>query len=165
MLLNVVSQEGYGPSGRNTQSTYWVQAAHNLAKIEKKALGRLRNSVASTIGETTMSIRLLPPVTVAALVFGLASPLVAASNVSSYGIVADAPVFGAAGNAPGVAAVTSPRHDVDIGIRPMPRQAPIGHRQPKVIDVPGNMQLSPFEAEQRRLDAELNKKLVICRGC
>jgi hypothetical protein len=80
-------------------------------------------------------------------------------------MVSAAPVDGAAGNAPRLAAATSPRNDRDLGIRPLPWQAPVGHRQPKVIDVPGNTGQPPFEAEQRRLDAELDKKLVICRGC
>jgi len=110
-----------------------------------------------------MSIRLWAPVAIATLVFGSASPLLAGSNVRS--LVSDAPVDGAAGNAPSVAAATSPRNDSDIGIRRLPWQAPVGHRQPKVSDIPRNTQLSVFEAEQRRLDAELDKKLMICRGC
>ena len=112
-----------------------------------------------------MSIRLWAPVTIATLVFGSASPLLAAGNVKSCGVVSDAPIVGAAGNAPSVVTATSPGSDADIGIRRLPWQAPVGHRQPKVVDVPRDTQLSAFEAEQRRLDAELNKKLVICRGC
>jgi hypothetical protein len=100
-----------------------------------------------------MSIRLWAPLAVATLVFGT-SPILAASNVRS-----------AAGNTPSVAALPAPRNDVDIGIRRLSWQAPVGHRQPKRVEVPRNTQLTLFEAEQRRLDAELDKKLVICRGC
>jgi hypothetical protein len=112
-----------------------------------------------------MSIRFWEPVAIAALVYGLASPVLAANNVRSCGIVSAAPVDGAAGDAPRVAAATSPRNDGDLGIRRLPWQAPVGHRQPKVSDVPRKTGLPAFEAEQRRLDAELDKKLVICRGC
>jgi hypothetical protein len=112
-----------------------------------------------------MSIRLSVPLAIATLVFGFAPPLLAASNVRNRGIALDAPVDAAAGKAPSITAATSPLNDADIGIRGLPWQAPVGHRQPRVIDVPRNTQLIPFEAEQRRLDAELDKKLVICRGC
>jgi hypothetical protein len=112
-----------------------------------------------------MSIRFWKLAAIATLVFGSASPLLAASNVRSCGIVSAAPVDGSAGNAARLAAVTPPRNDADMGIRRLPWQAPVGHRQPRVIDVPRNAGLPSFEAEQRRLDAELDKKLVICRGC
>jgi len=111
-----------------------------------------------------MSIRLWATLAVATLVFGT-SPILAASNLRSGDIVSDTPVDGAAGNAPGVAALPTLRNDADIGIRRLPWQAPVGHRQPKLVEVPRNTQLAPFEAEQRRLDAELDKKLAICRGC
>jgi hypothetical protein len=112
-----------------------------------------------------MSIRVWESVAIATLLFGSASPLLAASNVRSCSIVCAAPVDGADGNAPRVATATSPRNDAAIGSRRLPRQAPVDHRQPKIIDIPQNTGLPQFEAEQRRLDAELDKRLVICRGC
>jgi hypothetical protein len=45
------------------------------------------------------------------------------------------------------------------------RQAPIGHRQPRAADIPGGAQSSPLELEQRRQDEELDRRLIICRGC
>src|SRR5438105_8053320 len=45
------------------------------------------------------------------------------------------------------------------------RQAPIGHRQPRPGDVPETTQLSPLDSELRRLDEEIDRKLIICRGC
>jgi hypothetical protein len=45
------------------------------------------------------------------------------------------------------------------------RQAPIGHRQPRPADVPEAAQASPGDAELRRLDTEIDRKLIICRGC
>src|SRR5262249_20272152 len=100
-----------------------------------------------------MSIRFWAALAVATLVFGT-SPILAASNLRSGDIASDTPVDGAAGNAPGVAALPTLRNDADIGIRRLPWQAPVGHRQPKLVEVPRNTQLAPFEAEQRRLDAE-----------
>jgi hypothetical protein len=45
------------------------------------------------------------------------------------------------------------------------RQAPIGHRQPRAVDVPGGARSSPLELEQRRQDEDLDRRLIICRGC
>jgi hypothetical protein len=46
-----------------------------------------------------------------------------------------------------------------------PWLAPTGHRQPTRADVPQNEFLSAWEREQQLLDAELDRKLIICRGC
>ena len=46
-----------------------------------------------------------------------------------------------------------------------PWLAPTGHRQPTRADVAENVPLSAWEREQQRLDAELDRKLIICRGC
>ena len=45
-----------------------------------------------------------------------------------------------------------------------PWLAPIGHRQPTRADVPQD-DLSAWERQQQDLDVELDRKLVICRGC
>ena len=46
-----------------------------------------------------------------------------------------------------------------------PWLAPIGHRQPTSADVPQNEVLSAWERQQQDLDVELDRKLIICRGC
>ena len=46
-----------------------------------------------------------------------------------------------------------------------PWLAPTGHRQPTRADVPQNEILSAWGREQQVLDAELDRKLIICRGC
>jgi hypothetical protein len=46
-----------------------------------------------------------------------------------------------------------------------PWLAPIGHRQPTRADVPQNEILSLWERERQVFDAELDRKLIICRGC
>ena len=45
-----------------------------------------------------------------------------------------------------------------------PWLAPIGHRQPTRADVPQDEILSVWEREQQVFDAELDRKLIICRG-
>jgi hypothetical protein len=45
------------------------------------------------------------------------------------------------------------------------RQAPIGHRQPRPGDVSEPVQASTADVELRRLDVEIDRKLIICRGC
>jgi len=46
-----------------------------------------------------------------------------------------------------------------------PWLAPIGHRQPARADVPQNEVLSAWEREQQVFDGELDRNLIICRGC
>ena len=46
-----------------------------------------------------------------------------------------------------------------------PWLAPIGHRQPTRADVPQNGVLSAWERQQQDFDVELDRKLIICRGC
>ena len=46
-----------------------------------------------------------------------------------------------------------------------PWLAPIGHRQPAKADVPETEILSARERQQQDLDVELDRKLLICRGC
>jgi len=45
-----------------------------------------------------------------------------------------------------------------------PRQAPVGHRQPRISDVPA-VGLSASDIELRREDELIDRKLLICRGC
>jgi hypothetical protein len=46
-----------------------------------------------------------------------------------------------------------------------PWLAPTGHRQPARADVPQNEVLSAWERQQQDFDVELDRKLIICRGC
>jgi hypothetical protein len=49
-------------------------------------------------------------------------------------------------------------------IPPTVPQAPVGHRQPKLSDLPPESQRAP-NTERSERDRELDKKLQICRGC
>jgi hypothetical protein len=47
----------------------------------------------------------------------------------------------------------------------LPWLAPTGHRQPTRADEPQDQVLSAWERQQQDLDVELDRKLLICRGC
>ena len=47
---------------------------------------------------------------------------------------------------------------------PSPRQAPTGHRQPRISDIPP-ITLSPLDLELRREDQLIDRKIIICRAC
>ena len=44
-------------------------------------------------------------------------------------------------------------------------QAPVGHRQPRLADVPRHESVSAWEAQQHQTEEELDRKLIICKGC
>jgi hypothetical protein len=44
-------------------------------------------------------------------------------------------------------------------------QAPVGHRQPKLSDIPPESQRAATNTERSERDRELDRKLQICRGC
>jgi hypothetical protein len=71
-------------------------------------------------------------------------------------LLGPAPVFA------GSADMTSETHRFAFSL---PGQAPIGHRQPRLSDRSGATQSSPSDLELQRLDAEIDRKLIICRGC
>jgi hypothetical protein len=47
----------------------------------------------------------------------------------------------------------------------LPWLAPVGHRQPRQADIAQNEVLSASERDQQQMDDELDRKLIICRGC
>ena len=47
----------------------------------------------------------------------------------------------------------------------MPWLAPVGHRQPHPADVPQHEAVSAWEQQQQQFDQELDRKLIICKGC
>jgi hypothetical protein len=86
---------------------------------------------------TKHSTRVAAAVAAGVVLFGLLSPAMAASDQNSPTVLTS--------------------HS--------PWLAPIGHRQPVAADVPQVDVLSAWERQQQDLDAELDRKLVICRGC
>jgi hypothetical protein len=47
----------------------------------------------------------------------------------------------------------------------LPWLAPVGHRQPHRADVPQSEAVPAWERQQQQFDQELDRKLIICRGC
>jgi hypothetical protein len=47
----------------------------------------------------------------------------------------------------------------------LPWLAPVGHRQPRQADIPRREAVSAWERQQQQFDRELDRKLIICRGC
>lgn len=47
----------------------------------------------------------------------------------------------------------------------LPWLAPVGHRQPHQADVRQHEVVSAWEHQQQQVDQELDRKLIICRGC
>ncbi|WP_424627321.1 hypothetical protein [Bradyrhizobium sp. SYSU BS000235] len=103
----------------------------------------------------------------ATLILGSAAPALAADNGARSNIVlADRHAQGAAENRE-AASVTHSRNE-SIARRlsaQKPWPAPVGHRQPRISDIPASAQLSSAELDEQRQDRELNAKLIICRGC
>jgi hypothetical protein len=62
-------------------------------------------------------------------------------------------------------AAASDRNSPAVLTSRLPWLAPTGHRQPTRGRCPPGRTQSAWEREQTRLDAELDRKLIICRGC
>ena len=62
-------------------------------------------------------------------------------------------------------AAASDQNDPAVLTSHSPWLAPTGHRQPTRADVPQNEVLSAWERQQQDFDVELDRKLIICRGC
>ena len=62
-------------------------------------------------------------------------------------------------------AAASDQNDPAVLTSHSPWLAPIGHRQPTRAEVSQDEVLSAWERQQQDLDIELDRKLVICRGC
>jgi hypothetical protein len=62
-------------------------------------------------------------------------------------------------------AAASDQNDPAVLTSHSPWLAPIGHRQPARAGVPQDDVLSAWDRQQQILDVELDRKLVICRGC
>jgi hypothetical protein len=62
-------------------------------------------------------------------------------------------------------AAASDQNDPAVLTSHSPWLAPTGHRQPARADIPQNEVLSAWERQQQDFDVELDRKLVICRGC
>jgi hypothetical protein len=88
-----------------------------------------------------------------AILAALLSPANATYRQDAVAVFPDVSISAATGRAP--TALTSR----------LPWLAPVGHRQPHQADVPHHEAVSAWEHQQQQVDRELDRKLIICRGC
>jgi hypothetical protein len=100
---------------------------------------------------TKRSIRFAAAFAVAVILFDSSWPAKAMTNRNRFSDLA--------------ANMTAKRTTASALTAHLPWLAPVGHRQPRKIDVPQNQDWSAWALEERRLDKELDRKLIICRGC
>jgi hypothetical protein len=98
------------------------------------------------MSRTSIPARWIRITTAALLSVGLLSPARAAPDVF-----------------PDVAASTTTERVVPTSR--LPWLAPVGHRQPRLAEVPRSEAVSAWERQQQQLDQDLDRKLIICRGC
>jgi hypothetical protein len=99
----------------------------------------------------TFSINVTKSVAAAVLILDLLSPANAAPRHQDIALLSDPHTGSIETNA--ALGLTSQ----------LPWRAPVGHRQPQRADVPQHQTVSALE--QRQADQELDRRLVICRGC
>jgi hypothetical protein len=103
----------------------------------------------------------------AALVFvGLVSPANAAYQHDAVSVFPDLPASATADHADGkdTNSAVARNRSLELTSR-LPWLAPVGHRQPHRSEVPQSEDVSAWERQQQQLDQELNRRLIICRGC
>jgi hypothetical protein len=66
---------------------------------------------------------------------------------------------------PDLSKSASANHSSTVLTAQLPWLAPVGHRQPHQADVPQPQAVSAWEREQQKAAQELDRKLIICRGC
>ena len=87
----------------------------------------------------------------------------AAYQHESVGFYPDLPVSAGAGHAKVETPVTSNASIALTSHRPW--RAPVGHFQPRRDEVPQPDEVSEWERQQKQFNEELDRRLIICRGC
>ena len=94
---------------------------------------------------------------------GLLSPADASHLHGDTSVYADPPTRATADH-PDQEGTNSRSPSIMLASR-LPRLAPVGHRQPRQSDLPQYHGMSTEERQQQQLDYDLDRKLIICRGC
>jgi hypothetical protein len=105
------------------------------------------------MSRTSILERSLSAVAAVAVFAALLSPANATCRQDSIAVFPDVPTSAA-----------SDRARIVLTSR-LPWLAPVGHRQPHQADVPQHEAVSAWEHQQQHFDQELDRKLIICRGC
>jgi hypothetical protein len=97
---------------------------------------------------------------------GLLSPANATYRHDAVAVFPDLPISATADHTDGKGTNSAVARSGSIVLTSrLPWLAPVGHRQPHRADVPQSEAISAWERQQQELDQELNRKLIICRGC
>jgi hypothetical protein len=100
------------------------------------------------------------------LFVGQLSPANAAYQHDSSGVFPDLPISTTADHADTKRTNSAvARNRSTMLTSHLPWLAPVGHRQPHRADIPQSEAVSAWERQQHELDQELDRKLIICRGC
>jgi hypothetical protein len=94
---------------------------------------------------------------------GTLSPAHAAYQHESVSVYPDLPISASADHAKVKTPVTRNASITLTSHRPW--RAPVGHFQPRRGDVPQSEEASEWERHQQQFNEELDRKLIICRGC
>src|SRR5215475_15273411 len=78
-------------------------------------------------------------------------------------VVQPAPAHAAPDVFPDVPASASVDHALPTSR--LPWLAPVGHRQPHLAEAPRSEAVSSWERRQQQSNKELDRRLIICRGC
>jgi CBS domain-containing protein len=123
------------------------------AAIPEHAICRLNATAKRSAGYTAA-------VAAGIVLLGLLAPAIATAQQDRVSTLTDPSV-----GPPAKTINTSDRNGAIALTAHSPWLAPVGHRQPQKIDVPQNEAIAAWERQQRRRNAELDRKLIICRGC
>ena len=98
------------------------------------------------------------------VLFGLLSPASAAAQQDRISTLTELPVNADAADGNNHLAMATPDRNAAMAVTArLPWLAPIGHRQPREINVSQNGAWSAWDRQQQRLEKELDRKLRICR--
>lgn len=100
------------------------------------------------------------------LLIGLLSPASATSRPDAVRISPDLPINAASDHADAKETNSPVAQNRSMALTSrLPWLAPVGHRQPRRSEVPQSEAVSAWEYQQQQFDQELDRRLIICRGC
>ena len=100
------------------------------------------------------------------ILVGLLSPANATYRHDAVGVFPDLPITATADHAAAKGANSAVARSPSIVLTShLPWLAPVGHRQPHRADAPESKAVSAWERQQQQFHQELDRKLIICRGC
>ncbi|WFU39109.1 hypothetical protein QA640_32685 [Bradyrhizobium sp. CB82] len=120
----------------------------------------------SPISTLSQSARHATAIAACIVMIGWYLPAATAAQEGSVSGFPDLPVRGTTSNDNSDASIGVHDRNSTLALTSrLPWRAPIGHRQPRRADIQIDDSISEWERQQDRLNKELDRKLIICRGC